>query len=98
MIALGSGGVFGVGLGESVQKIYYLPEASTDMIFAIVGEELGLVGAAAVILAFASSATPASTSRSPAATPSGSGSPPASPPSSAARRRSTSARSWASRR
>ena len=53
MIALGSGGVFGVGLGESVQKIYYLPEASTDMIFAIVGEELGLVGAAAVIAAFA---------------------------------------------
>ena len=52
MIALGSGGLFGVGLGESVQKIYYLPEASTDMIFAIVGEELGLVGAAAVIGAF----------------------------------------------
>ena len=53
MIALGSGGVFGVGLGESVQKIYYLPEASTDMIFAIVGEELGLVGAFAVVAAFA---------------------------------------------
>jgi cell division protein FtsW len=52
MIALGSGGVFGVGLGESVQKIYYLPEASTDMIFAIIGEELGLVGAFAVIAAF----------------------------------------------
>jgi cell division protein FtsW len=53
MIALGSGGLFGVGLGESVQKANYLPEASTDMIFAIVGEELGLVGAAAVIAAFA---------------------------------------------
>jgi cell division protein FtsW len=53
MIALGSGGIFGVGLGESVQKIYYLPEASTDMIFAIIGEELGLVGAAGVIAAFA---------------------------------------------
>jgi cell division protein FtsW len=53
MIALGSGGIFGVGLGESVQKIYYLPEASTDMIFAIVGEELGLLGAAGVIAAFA---------------------------------------------
>lgn len=53
MIALGSGGLFGVGLGESVQKVYYLPEASTDMIFAIVGEELGLVGAFAVVLAFA---------------------------------------------
>jgi cell division protein FtsW len=53
MIALGSGGLFGVGLGESVQKIYYLPEASTDMIFAIIGEELGLIGVAAVIAAFA---------------------------------------------
>jgi cell division protein FtsW len=53
MIALGSGGIFGVGLGESVQKIYYLPEASTDMIFAIVGEELGLVGVVAVVVAFA---------------------------------------------
>jgi cell division protein FtsW len=52
MLALGSGGLFGVGLGESVQKVYYLPEASTDMIFAIVGEELGLLGAAAVIAAF----------------------------------------------
>ena len=52
MIALGSGGLFGVGLGESVQKIYYLPEASTDMIFAIIGEELGLVGAIGVMGAF----------------------------------------------
>jgi cell division protein FtsW len=53
MIALGSGGVFGVGLGESVQKINYLPEANTDMIFAVVGEELGLVGSGAVVAAFA---------------------------------------------
>ena len=52
MIALGSGGFFGNGLGESVQKVYYLPEASTDMIFAIVGEELGLFGAFGVIAAF----------------------------------------------
>ena len=52
MLALGSGGFFGVGLGESVQKVYYLPEASTDMIFAIIGEELGLVGAFAVLAAF----------------------------------------------
>ncbi len=44
MIAIGSGGVFGVGLGESVQKIFYLPEAHTDMILAIIGEEVGLVG------------------------------------------------------
>ena len=53
MISLGSGGVFGNGLGESVGKVNYLPEAHTDMIFAIVGEELGLVGAAAVICAYA---------------------------------------------
>jgi cell division protein FtsW len=46
MIAIGSGGLFGVGLGESVQKIFYLPEAHTDMILAIVGEELGFVGIA----------------------------------------------------
>jgi cell division protein FtsW len=52
MLALGSGGLFGNGLGESIQKVYYLPEASTDMIFAIVGEELGLIGAVAVIGAF----------------------------------------------
>ncbi|MDQ3867152.1 MAG: putative lipid II flippase FtsW [Actinomycetota bacterium] len=52
MIALGSGGIFGVGLGESVQKVYYLPEASTDMIFAIVGEELGFIGSAALLAAF----------------------------------------------
>jgi cell division protein FtsW len=43
-IAIGSGGVFGVGLGESVQKASYLPEAHTDMIAAVIGEELGLAG------------------------------------------------------
>ena len=43
-IALGSGGIFGVGLGESVQKAFYLPEAHTDMIAAVIGEELGLLG------------------------------------------------------
>ena len=47
-IALGSGGLFGVGLGESVQKNFYLPEAHTDMILAIVGEELGVLGVAAL--------------------------------------------------
>ena len=49
MIAIGSGGPVGVGLGESVQKIFYLPEAHTDMILAIIGEELGLVGIVSVV-------------------------------------------------
>jgi cell division protein FtsW len=52
MIGLGSGGPFGVGLGQSVQKANYLPEAHTDMIFAIIGEELGLVGTTALIAAY----------------------------------------------
>src|SRR6266568_2578560 len=52
-IGLGSGGIFGDGLGQGVQKIHYLPEAHTDMIFAVIGEELGLIGAAALILAYA---------------------------------------------
>jgi cell division protein FtsW len=43
-IALGSGGLFGVGLGESVQKAFYLPEAHTDMISAVIGEEIGFAG------------------------------------------------------
>jgi cell division protein FtsW len=43
-IAVGSGGVFGVGLGQSVQKASYLPEAHTDMVAAVIGEELGLAG------------------------------------------------------
>ena len=53
MIGLGSGGIFGEGLGQSVLKANYLPEAHTDMIFAIIGEELGLVGATALIAAYA---------------------------------------------
>jgi cell division protein FtsW len=53
MIGLGSGGIFGEGLGQSVLKNFYLPEAHTDMIFAIIGEELGLVGATALIAAYA---------------------------------------------
>jgi cell division protein FtsW len=43
-IAIGSGGLFGLGLGESVQKIFYLPEAHTDFILAVIGEELGMLG------------------------------------------------------
>jgi cell division protein FtsW len=53
MIGMGSGGIFGVGLGQGVQKIFYLPEAHTDMMLANIGEELGLVGVAAVIGAYA---------------------------------------------
>ncbi|MCL4397594.1 putative lipid II flippase FtsW [Patescibacteria group bacterium] len=53
LIALGSGGIFGLGLGNSRQKYSYLPEATTDSIFAIIGEELGLIGAVALILIFA---------------------------------------------
>jgi cell division protein FtsW len=53
MIGLASGGVFGVGLGQGVIKDNYLPEAHTDMIMAVIGEELGLVGVTAVIAAFA---------------------------------------------
>ena len=49
LIALGSGGLFGLGLGQSRQKYGYLPEVTTDSIFAIVGEEFGFVGAIVVI-------------------------------------------------
>ncbi len=52
-LALGSGGIFGVGLGRSQQKLFYLPESHTDFIFAIIGEELGFVGTAAITLLFA---------------------------------------------
>lgn len=50
--ALASGGLFGVGLGNSYEKLQYLPEAETDFIFAIIGEELGLVGATLVVVLF----------------------------------------------
>jgi cell division protein FtsW len=53
IIGIGSGGLTGQGLGESVQKVNYLPEAHTDMILAIIGEELGLIGSTFVIGAFA---------------------------------------------
>jgi cell division protein FtsW len=53
LISLGSGGFLGAGLGNSVGKINYLPEAHTDMILAVIGEELGLLGVTAVIAAYA---------------------------------------------
>lgn len=53
LIAFGSGGVLGVGLGNGNQKLFYLPEGHTDFIYALVGEELGLVGAVAVLACFA---------------------------------------------
>ncbi len=53
LIAIGRGEWFGVGLGNSVQKLFYLPEAHTDFVFAVFAEEFGLVGAAALIVVFA---------------------------------------------
>ncbi|MCI8414753.1 MAG: putative lipid II flippase FtsW [Ruminiclostridium sp.] len=53
LLAIGSGGLFGVGLGQGRQKFLYLPEAQNDFIFAIVCEELGLVGACLILLLFA---------------------------------------------
>lgn len=53
LIAFGRGGIFGAGLGNSVQKLFYLPEAHTDFLFAVLGEELGLIGQLAVIALFA---------------------------------------------
>lgn len=52
LIALGRGEWFGVGLGSSVEKLHYLPEAHTDFIVAVIGEELGFVGVAALVLTF----------------------------------------------
>lgn len=52
LLALGSGGLFGVGFGRSRQKFEYLPEANTDSIFAVIGEEIGFIGASVIIILF----------------------------------------------
>jgi cell division protein FtsW len=52
MIAVGTGGITGVGLGDSVQKRFFLPEAHSDFIYAVIGEETGLIGATIVLLCF----------------------------------------------
>lgn len=52
LIALGSGGLTGAGLGQGHQKAFYIPAAHTDFIFSVIGEELGLIGTAAVLIAF----------------------------------------------
>jgi len=50
LIAVGSGQLNGLGLGKSIQKMHYLPEAHTDFVFAIIGEELGFVGSGAIVI------------------------------------------------
>ena len=52
LIAVGSGGISGLGIGDSKQKLFFLPEASSDFIFAVIGEELGLIGTSLVAIAF----------------------------------------------
>jgi cell division protein FtsW len=51
-LSFGSGGLFGLGLGEGRQKLFFLPAPHTDFIFSVIGEELGLVGAMVVVLLF----------------------------------------------
>jgi cell division protein FtsW len=52
LFAMGSGGVFGVGIGKSIQKNLHLPEAQNDFILAIIGEELGFIGIILLLLAY----------------------------------------------
>ena len=52
LLAFGSGGIWGVGLGKGRQKLFYLPDAHTDFILSVIGEELGLIGVCAVVVLF----------------------------------------------
>ena len=52
LIAVGNGGIFGVGIGESVQKLFYLPEAHNDFIFDVLAEEMGLIGVAILLISY----------------------------------------------
>ena len=52
MISVGAGGIFGRGLMDGLQKLFYLPEPHTDFIYAVIGEELGLIGATAILICF----------------------------------------------
>jgi cell division protein FtsW len=52
LLALGSGGIWGMGLGKSRQKCYYIPEPHNDFIFSIIGEELGLIGCTLIVILF----------------------------------------------
>ena len=52
LMTFGSGGLFGAGLGESKQKLFFLPAAHTDFIYAVIGEELGFLGACVVLVSF----------------------------------------------
>ncbi len=53
LMAFGTGGIWGVGLGKGYQKLFYLPEPHTDFIFSVIGEELGLIGVLLVVVCFA---------------------------------------------
>jgi cell division protein FtsW len=53
LLALGSGGIFGKGLMAGIQKLYYIPEPHTDFIYAVIGEELGLIGTTLTLVCFA---------------------------------------------
>jgi cell division protein FtsW len=53
LIAIGTGGVRGLGIGNGRQKLFFLPEPHTDFIFSIIGEELGFIGASTLLLLFA---------------------------------------------